>query len=151
MERLLSGLVRISNRLGLDLPEFIRYFVASFGALAIDLGLLFCLVEVFGVHYLTSAIISFLVGMLFVYALSVGWVFNHRAIRNNRLELAIFVAIGIAGLALNGAIMWTGTEAAGLPYQWSKVISVAVVFLFNFTMRKALLFSVQRLSKEARV
>jgi len=151
MERLLSGLVRISNRLGLDVPEFIRYFMASLGALAIDVGLLFCLVEVFGVHYLTSAIISFLVGLLFVYALSVGWVFNHRAIQNSRLELAIFVAIGIAGLALNAAIMWTGTEAASLPYQASKAISVVFVFLFNFTMRKALLFSVQRLSKEARV
>lgn len=151
MESLLSGLVRISNRLGLDLPEFIRYFVASVGALALDLGILFCLVEVFGVHYLTSAIISFLVGLLFVYALSVGWVFNHRAVQNSRLELAIFVAIGIAGLALNAAIMWTGTEAVGLPYQLSKIISVVFVFLFNFTMRKALLFSVQRLSKEARV
>jgi len=150
MERLLSVLLRISNRLGLDVPEFSRYFMASLGALALDLGLLFCLVELFGVYYLTSAIVSFLIGMLFVYALCIGWVFNHRAVQNSRLELAIFVAIGIAGLALNAAIMWTGTEAAGLPYQLSKAVSVAFVFLFNFTMRKTLLFSVQRLSKEAR-
>lgn len=151
MVRLYSGLDRIATRLGVDLPEFIRYFVASAGALAIDLGLLFCLVELFGIHYLTSAVVSFMTGMLFVYALSVRWVFNHRSVQNRRLELTIFLVIGFAGLALNAAIMWTGTDAVGLPYLVSKLFSIVIVFTFNFAMRKALLFSARRLSGEARI
>jgi len=142
---------RIRERLGPDFWEFFRYGLASAGALALDFGILVAAVEWFGLHYLTGAVLGFLAGIVFIYVVSVTWVFSHRSVQNRRLEFFIFLTIGVTGLILNAGIMWTGTEMAGLAYQISKLVSVIIVFLFNFTMRKALLFSVQRFTKEASI
>ena len=149
MGKVPAGLRQITNRLGPEFWEFVRYGIASAGALAIDFGILVAAVELAGLHYLTGAVLGFTGGIVFIYAVSIAWVFGHRAVRNRRTEFMIFATIGIAGLLVNAAIMWTGTDLLGMAYQLSKLVSVVIVFLFNFTMRKALLFSIQRFAKEA--
>jgi putative flippase GtrA len=57
------------------------------------------------------------------------------------MERMIFVLIGVGGLAINHMVMFSLTEIALFPYWLSKIGAVALVFLFNFTLRKALLFT----------
>jgi len=120
--------------------EFARYFGASFVALAADFVVLVTLTEAFGVHYMAAATVSFMAGMAVIYLLSVRWVFKHRSLQDRRRELLIFLAIGVAGLGLNDAVIYGLTEYFASPYALSKVGACAVVFSFNFIARKAALF-----------
>lgn len=121
--------------------QFFRYFVGGGVAFVVDFALLYLLTEFGHIHYLFSASIAFMAGIAVNYALSVSWVFNHRSVDNRMHEFAIFAAIGILGLAFNAALMWFFTELVRFHYMESKMVAAALIFLFNFSTRKALLFS----------
>lgn len=123
-----------------SLHEFIRYFVASAVALAIDIGALWLLTSVFHVPYLVSGALAFTVGLITVYILSVVWVFSARSLRNPAAEFTVFALIGIVGLGLNEMILYALTSLLGWYYLLSKIASVVVVFSWNFAARKWLLF-----------
>jgi putative flippase GtrA len=121
--------------------ELSRYLVVSAGALAVDLGLLYFLSVGFGAHYLIANPIAFTLGALVAYFGSVHWAFRSRKMANSGLELAIFVAIGVGGLAVNEAMMWLGIEIAALSLLFAKVAAAVTSFAFNFIVRKLVLFS----------
>lgn len=129
--------------------QFLRYFVAGGVAFVVDIALLYLLTEFAKLHYLFSASAAFMAGIAVNYALSVSWVFNHRSVDNRMHEFAIFAVIGILGLAFNAALMWFFTELVGFHYLGSKMIAAALIFLFNFGARKALLFSAGTADKKS--
>jgi len=141
-----DGPVAKLARMGLDqsdstVVQMARSFVAGGMAFIVDFSALFVFTHYVGLHYLVSAAIGFLLGLVTMYSLSVRWVFSHRSVKDWRAELAVFTAIGLAGLGLNELIMWLATEKIGTHYLVSKMISTAIGFFFNFGLRKLLLFS----------
>jgi putative flippase GtrA len=120
--------------------EFIKYFVASVVALAVDVGILYLFTDIFGIHYLLSATISFSLGIVSIYILSISWVFGKRRLRDNRIELLIFVFIGISGLGINVLGLYLFTVKAGFYYLFSKAFTTILVFIWNFSARKIILF-----------
>ena len=128
----------LAARLG---DEFTRYAIASAIALCVDVFILFALTEWAGVPYLTSAAIGFVAGIACIYLLSIDWVFRERRMRSRpTAEFALFALIGVTGLFINESIMFATTEHLGQHYMISKAASVGIVFAWNFTLRKALLF-----------
>ena len=75
------------------------------------------------------------------YLLSIFWVFSESRYREKRIEFAIFAFIGVIGLGLTEGLMWLFTDLAGLHYLLSKLITAALVLLWNFIARKAVLFT----------
>jgi putative flippase GtrA len=122
------------------LHEFIRYTFASALALSWDTGLLWLGTSILGLPYLLSGAISFVVGLSIVYFLSIYWVFANRWIPNPRFEFLVFASIGGIGLVLNEIILYIFTDTFGLFYMLSKICSIAAVFVWNFVMRKLILF-----------
>ena len=120
--------------------EFIRYTIAGCAALGVDLLVLLTGTELLGLHYLVSAAAGFAAGVTASYAASIYWVFEKRNVANRGLEFQMFVLVGIVGLALTQGLMWSLTELAGWHYTHSKLFAAAVVYLWNFSARKLLLF-----------
>ena len=121
--------------------ELSRYLVVSAIALAVDLGLLAILTALFALPYLAANAIAFTLASLIAYMGSVHWAFKNRKIANQKLELALFIAIGMAGLLLNEATLWLGVEVAALSLLVAKMGAAVTSFAFNFTVRKIVLFS----------
>jgi len=119
--------------------EFVRYFIASGGALAVDFGL-YRLSLGLGLAYPVAAVIGFCAGAVVAYMASIAWVFEARSVRRAGIEFGVFVAIGVAGLALTELLLWLQVERFGLPPLWSKIGAAGVVFVFNFVVRKTMLF-----------
>lgn len=86
-----------------------------------------------------AAAIGFMSGMVVVYLLSIRWAFKNRNVRDRRLELIIFVIVGLAGLVITEFMLHMLSSEFGLPV--SKFVTAIVVFSFNFSMRKLLLFT----------
>ena len=55
--------------------------------------------------------------------------------------MLIFVAIGVGGLAVNEIVLWLGIEVAALSLIVAKLAAAATSFVFNFVIRKMVLFS----------
>jgi putative flippase GtrA len=121
--------------------QLLRYTFVGGIAYALDFGSLFFLTEVVKIHYLISAPIAFILGLLTNYILSILWVFPRRTLASKRMEFLIFAIIGLVGLGLNEGIIWTFTDLVHFHYLMSKVISAIVVFFWNFFARKKILFN----------
>lgn len=122
------------------LLQLFRYgFVGGVAFLA-DYTTLYLCTELIMLHYLISAAIAFVVGLIVNYLLSTLWVFSIHTKSKMWIEFAIFAIIGIIGLGLNELIIYVATEKCGLYYMLSKLISTALVFLWNFFVRKFVLF-----------
>lgn len=121
--------------------EGVRYFAASALALAIDFGTYSGLIRLAGVDYLAAAPIGFALGLATIYALSIRWVFRQRRLKDARAEFTLFALLGLAGMALNQLIVYSGVERLALSYEMAKVASAGAVFGFNFASRKLLLFT----------
>ena len=121
--------------------EGARYFAASALALAVDFGAYSGLIRLAGVDYLVAAPVGFALGLATIYALSVGWVFRLRRLKDARAEFALFALLGLAGMGLNQAIVYAGVETFGFSYELAKIASAGTVFCFNFASRKLLLFT----------
>ena len=121
--------------------EGVRYFAASALALAIDFGIYIGLIRVMDVHYLIAAPLGFALGLATIYLLSTRWVFRERRLADRSAEFALFGLVGLAGMALNQAVLFAAVQWLAASFELAKVISAGVVFSFNFASRKLLLFT----------
>lgn len=122
------------------LVQFVRYFFVGGFAFVVDFGLLYILTEYAGLHYLLSATLSFISGLLVNYIISCIWVFSNSKFKNRLVEFLFFAAIGVVGLLLNDALIWLFTDCIGTHYMFSKIVAAAIVYLWNFFARKYLVF-----------
>jgi putative flippase GtrA len=136
--RISSLLIAKSDKTSIQL---LRYIFVGGIAYAVDFGSLFFLTEVVKIHYLISAAIAFILGLLTNYILSIFWVFAKRTLTSKQMEFLIFAIIGLVGLGLNEGIIWFFTALIHFHYLMSKVISAIVVFFWNFFARKRILFN----------
>ena len=120
--------------------QFVRYAVVGLLAFVVDFAVLVACTELLGWHYLWSATAGFAVGLLANYALSVSWVFNERRVASRQIEFLVFSLIGIGGLFLTAMLMWIGSDVVGIDYRICKVATVALVTLWNFGLRRIVLF-----------
>lgn len=118
--------------------QLFRYIFVGGTAAVADIGSLYLLTSIAGVHYLTSAAIAFLLGVLINYLLSIAWVF--RSTGNLKREISLFIAVGVGGLLLNEVTIWFFVEVCSLFYMVAKLISTAMVMFWNFGMRKKFVF-----------
>ncbi|HLH10256.1 MAG TPA: GtrA family protein [Methylovirgula sp.] len=120
--------------------DLVLYGLCSAAALAVDWSLLILFVKA-GVNYLAAAALSFLAGMVLAYFGSAFLIFRARRGRNFSTEIFGFFAIGFAGLALNQVLIFLFVHFGGLEVALAKAPTAALVFLFNFLLRRALLFA----------
>ena len=123
-----------------SLIQLFRYcFVGGF-AFIVDAGGLFVLTEYAGIYYLLSATISFILGLVVNYLLSTAWIFKKSKLSNGWTEFLIYSVIGVVGLGLNTLFLWLFTDCLHIYYMLSKIITAALVMLWNFFARKIILF-----------
>ncbi len=123
------------------LIQLIRYGVVGGTAFVVDFGLLYLFNEYLGVHYLLATAFGFMAGLIVNYFMSVKWVFNQRKVKDKSTEFIIFGVIGIIGLGLNELIMYIGVDKFAMAVMVAKIVSTAIVFIWNFVVRKFILFT----------
>lgn len=122
------------------LIQMFRYLFVGGAAFIVDFISLFILTDFFGIYYLISAAIAFILGLIANYFLSIGWVFNKRKLSKRHIEFGVFALIGIVGLGLNEVFIWFLTEDLQIYYLMSKIFAAVIILFWNFFARKYVLF-----------
>lgn len=126
------------------LQEMARYMVAGFAGFAADQGLFMLLVNVTGIHYQILTMCTLTVGLAVNWILSKYWVWRGVDSRSTRWELLLFLAVTAGGFAITGMGMHILVEWAGLYEEPAKLVMAALVFGYNYLVRKTVVFRAKR-------
>lgn len=125
------------------LPQLIGYGLVSGVALGFDMGTLIALTHA-GMPYLPASALTFTIGAIVAYLLSVRFVFLTRLVDNRALEFTTFLTLGIAGLLVNSLVMRIAVGSVGTSVIVAKCAAACFTFGTNFTLRRQLLFRTRR-------
>ena len=118
-----------------------RYLLVSVVALAVDSALLVALKDYTGAPLWFAVAIGFAAGVAVNYALSVAFVFHQHRLGHRGVEFLGFLVIGLVGLAVKEAVIEGLVAVGGLNYKLANIPAVGAAFVFNFAVRRAVLFS----------
>ena len=132
--------------------QLVRFGLAGAVATVADYAVLLILFALAHVWRPLAVGAGYGVGLAVCYLFSIYCIFPHRTIADKRLEFTLFMVIGVVGLGLTEVIVDVGVlllemqrttavhlnDAARLAV--AKFVAVALVFFFNFGVRKAILF-----------
>lgn len=121
------------------LEQILKFGIVGVVCFFIDFGLLVILTELFSINYLISSGISFTVSVSVNYLLSMRYVFVSKNGSNKTAEFLMFVILSVAGLGINQLLMWIMVDKVHIYYMVSKIVTTAIVMIYNFVTRKILL------------
>ena len=120
--------------------ELLGYLLCSALALGLDTGVYLGALSA-GAPLALAAALGFAAGVSCAYVCSVRFVFRARRLRDRSAEFALFVGVGLLGLLLTEALLWLLVSRLAMHPLPAKLATAGLVFIFNFGVRKALLFS----------
>ena len=132
------------------IEESWKYLLVSVVALGVDTGLNFLLKYATRMPWQGAVAGGFAAGVVVNYALSIKFVFHEHRLGNRTFEFAGFLVIGLFGLLVKEAATWLFLTVVGLNYVLTTGVAVGAAFVFNFGVRRALLFSANRRPRPAR-
>ncbi len=121
--------------------QFFRYFFVGGIGFVTDFVIYYVLTRYLDTFYIYANIISFITAMIVTYVMSVAWVFPRRSGRSMAAEFFMFAAIGVVGLIINSLVLSLLTQKLHIFDLIAKVVAAAIVYIWNFFVRKYLLFS----------
>lgn len=131
--------------------QLVRYGISGSVSTIVDMALLWLMTSVWGWYYLPCVVVSYLVGLAITFTLSTFWIFTEHRLGNRWAELVCYALIGGLGMASSALMMWLQVDVIELiqylplPLETAvmacKTITVAIVALQNFVLRKFILFS----------
>lgn len=124
--------------------QFFRYIIVGGLSAIVNIGALYVFTEYLHIYYIQSNIIGFVLGLITNYTLSRLFVFAKEDEMNKALEFIIYAIIGIIGLLLDSVFIWIFTNEMKIYYMLGKIISTAMVFIWNFFARKMIYIIIRK-------
>ncbi|MDA8095558.1 MAG: GtrA family protein [Betaproteobacteria bacterium] len=118
-----------------------RYFIVGACAAAVDIGVFLLLATLAGVGYLWAATISFVLGTLVNYWLSIAYAFRNANKYSRHVEIVFIYLVSGIGLGLHQAILFGLVAKAGMALLPAKLGATGVVFIWNYWSRKQFIFA----------
>jgi putative flippase GtrA len=117
-------------------------FIVDFGILYLSKTFILSTLEEIGIFLATA--LGFIAGLIFNYIFSLIFVFkqsNKTAKQHKVRSFTLFALIGIIGLLITELCMFAGISLFGPKwYLIIKTITAGIVLMWNYTVRKALIF-----------
>jgi putative flippase GtrA len=115
-------------------PAFGRYLLVGSAATAAHYTILIALVEIAGAAPAPSAAVGAACSALAAYAGNRRFTFPDSAPHSQALPR--FLAVAAFGAVANGALVWTGTEVAGLQYLSAQLVATVFVLWSGFMLNR---------------
>jgi len=131
-----------------DYLKFIRYLGIGIIATLVDWAIFYMLIGALGVFYVLALAISYLISTVLSFFLNKRYTFRN-TYKRIHFQLASFVAVAAAGLAINEAIVYVLVyyifgSSASMALMAARVIATFVVFIWNFMINKRVTFHIFR-------
>ncbi|EOR93333.1 glycosyl transferase, group 2 [Arcticibacter svalbardensis MN12-7] len=107
--------------------------------MCIDFGLTWLFKEKLGVNKYAANTIGFSVAVVNNFILNYIWTFQPED-KNIQIFFLKFLLFAVIGLGINNLIIYFFNEKILVPFYFSKVLAIGIVFIWNFTTNNFLNF-----------
>jgi putative flippase GtrA len=120
--------------------KIVRYFFVGGVAFVVDISIFTVFAKIVGFNYLIVGFFSFLIATAVNYSLSIRHVFESGAKHSKKKEIFLVYTVSAIGLAMNLFVLYLSVDICGLEMIFSKILATAVVFFWNYFMRRFYVF-----------
>ena len=121
------------------LAQLAKFGVVGVIATVIDFGAMNLLHYGLHLDILIANTAGFIISLVFNYAASMKFVFEHRDGMSRTREFTIFLILSVIGLLLNDGIVLILNKGVALEANIAKIGATALVMIYNFVTRKIFL------------
>lgn len=119
-----------------------KYTLIGGVAAILDILILYILVDILEVYYLSSAAISFTVATVFAFVFQKRLTFRDKSPEVSK-QLTYFFLIAVGGMGLYVGIIAFFVSVLSLWYLLAAIISKVICFVWNFSLNYSVTFSVE--------
>lgn len=121
--------------------QFFRYLFVGGFASVVDWGALWLFYDILGIWEILSIALAFLCGLFVNYILSYHFVFTGIAKdKKHTSKFPVYFITGVIGLVFTELFMLLLDGVFGMHYMAAKIITTAIVFIWNFGSKKIILY-----------
>lgn len=131
--------IKLNEKMEKLFIQIFKFVIVGGIATIIDWVIYYIVYNFLKVNPLVANIISFSVSVIYNYMASVKWVFNVDENKSKRKMFVEFMVFSILGLLLTELLLWLFISKLSINEMVSKIISTAIVMVFNFVTRKIFL------------
>ena len=113
-------------------PKVMRYVISGGSAAVLNIGTLFVLTHFFGVWYLASSVVAFLVGFVVSFVLQRTWTFDHRTTEGLARHTLLYFIVTVSNTLLNTMVVFGLVEYMRVWYVAAQIIAGAFIALTSF-------------------
>jgi len=121
--------------------RIIKYLISGGTAAFVDIVLLYIFTDFFGLWYLLSAIISFLIAYFVSFYLQKFWTFRDNTLHNIRRQMIIYFIVGVTNLGINTAGMYLLVDKFKRHYLIAQIIMGALISFSSYLIYRFFIFS----------
>lgn len=120
--------------------RLLRYLAAGTTAAIVDFGLLYLFTEKVGLHYLTSAILAFIVAFIVSFLLQKFWTFQDDSVDRVHAQAAFYLVIALLNLLLNTGLLYVFVDILHLWYMTGQFITSGLIAFESFFISRHFIF-----------
>lgn len=119
----------------------LRYFICGITAAATNIILLYIFTDIFGIWYLYSSVLSFLLALVVSFVLQKFVVFKDTETVGVRAQFSKFLIVAVLGVLTNTSLVFVCVDIFGIWYILSQIIAGVFVMVQNFLLYKLFIFN----------
>ena len=134
------------------MEQILKFGVVGFVCFLIDFGITTGFTNFFGVHYLISKFLGFVISAVVNYILSIKFVFTKKKEMDKKKEFTVFIILSSFGLLINEVVMYVCMDGIyvnngflqeavtrEMMVSLSSIVATGIVMVYNFISRKLFL------------
>ncbi len=111
-----------------------RFIMAGAIGAVVNIGILYLATDIFGIYYLYSAIVSFILASLVSFTLQKVFTFEDRSTDTIHTQFSVFFAVSVFNLVFNTALLWFFVSVIGIWYILAQVIVSGLIAITSFLL-----------------
>ena len=124
----------------MNINKIIKYSIVGGIAFIVDFSIFYTAINFIEINYFVSGFYSFIAGVFVNYLLARRFVFyNHNKVKKSTEFVGVYLISGI-GLLIHQVTIYSLVEFINSDVYVSKILASAIVFLWNYNMRRKYLY-----------
>lgn len=119
----------------------LRYLIAGITAASTNIGLLYIFTDIFGIWYIYSSVLSFVVAIAISFALQKFWTFADQEMSKVHHQFFRYMGVAISGISINTVTMYLLVDIFNIWYILAQIITGVFIAVLNFLMYKFFIFN----------
>lgn len=123
--------------------RIIKYLASGCIGIVVNLGLLYVLADLLGLHYLVSSFLAVSCSTVVGFLLQKYWTFEARSKEGTKREFSLYVGVAIMNIVLNTLIVYLLVDFSGFHHLPAQFVGAAVVAVSSYVIYKKVIFRIK--------